>query len=211
MKRTLLLCLVAWSVAACRAYAQDLNNDYPVDSLDILNAMHLNKITVFKFPVMSPKPGTQYYVNYIITMYQDGLLKKSISILDTVLAKLPAVVLQNPAYKAQAFRSWAVGDSSRLLRVYFTRTAPDQMGLGIGFDDDIKTIDIPIDTVKLGGSGARAMDYHGVAVGEPTPLAVYYMNAKTKELMECPGNAPADTIPKLYDYVVILSSELRSL
>ena len=191
-------------MSACALQAQDLNNDAPLDSLDLRNALHLLQVNTFKFPVKSPVKGQDFMMNFVLEEYRDAKRTVSVSILDTIKSRLPAFVSL-----ARAYSKSMVGDASRFVRFYTYRRSDTELVLAYGFDDNIQQVTFELDTSKIGPSGSRAMDFDGLAVDERVPLVVFYANRRGESLLKCPADASVSDIAERYAYVIVLYGELR--
>lgn len=200
LHRTSLFILCALLVTTA-VRAQGVNNDHPIDSADIQNALRFLGVEVYKFPVVRPDPSHRYFVNTIIEEYRFGKLTKRHDVLadnkhryaDNEIVEQVTPILDDT--------------TQQFIRVYAIRNQNDvALGTRIVNVENELALNTP-------GKGwitdSRAMDF--TSVGQtPTPLVVYY-GRHGSSLMHCPGDRSVAQIPKDYDYAAILYGQLVPL
>lgn len=197
MKKGILLIICIISVI--NLTGQSLNNEYPIDSVDIKNSFKLLGLEIFKFPLEVTKK--EYYVNFIIEEYKDSIKTKTINFLETLKeSNLPNDLLKNFMIKIKTEDKW--------FRIYWFDKDKDSAKLQIQIGD-FKKFNLTFETDKKYNFDYRAFNYNQPEINNKTPLVVRYAKKPTKQIQHCPGDASVEDISKIYSHVIVVYMMLK--
>lgn len=183
------------------ASAQWMNNDqYPLDSVDIHTALDIMGFSIFKFPFSVPA-GRTLYLNYIVDIYEDGELVKTINNYESLRkASLPPDLIAGsmpPLDTAEQF-----------VRVYWRELSAGETSVRLSYGSHSYGVAFtPDDPAKFRLADCRAMNIDTKQLTGRMPIAVRYAHYADQDVISCPGSATVDQIRNLYGYVIVLSVE----
>ena len=191
-KITILLFFVM-IVSAKNIYSQGLNNDYPIDSLDVRNIINMLGIEMFKFPLEMQKEECKLRI--IQEIYENHKLSgKSV-----ITNGLPDDCL-------------IMNESKRMLRIYKQGINDSTIGIRLDLDEVTISNQIGFDKDTLGMQQCRAYSKFQPVKGKSVPVFIWYSFGKgRKEAMHCPGDSPLKTVVELYDFVIAYSLEIEEI
>ncbi len=203
MYRFAVILALAAACFAPTAFAQGMNNNYPIDSTDVQNALSMLGLEVYKFPVRAPADSS-VFLNYIVEVYEDGELVKTINQRES-WKKTPKEYVRMFAEAAQ------LSDSNRFLRVYWHTRAPGDVAVRLAYESGATNYTFEFDAEKFGLAQCRAMNWTTSQITEKKPVSVYYSAYKDKEAISCPGSAPVEAIVQRYGHVIVVYVEASSM
>lgn len=178
------------------------------DSIDFRNVLSgVLEINLFRFDLSPPVGSEGFFPDFVFERYEDGELVESASIaelLEKTLSGSKSPELMK-MYIGRIVREMVTVDSGRILRMYVRSVDPTIDRLVYGFEDQMQTSDIPIDTGRFGNGSAHAFPYEGVAVGSTIPLLAIYHVAKGDPFTPCPKDAPPAMVASMFPMVFIVS------
>jgi hypothetical protein len=176
------------------SYAQGLNNDHPIDTTDIQNALDMLGVKVFKFPV--DPPPRPCYVDFIVEYYKDTTLENT----QDMLTQLSQETFSSSAPRTDSTRDWA--------RIYCYDKTPLSWLLNIKWKDLGNGLEFNSDSVTVSMSDYRAFDYTQPEIDKKVPLIVRYSAKSGTNMMHCPGNLPVRDIIRTYAETVVVYMKL---
>ncbi len=177
--------------------AQGLNNNYPADSIDVVNGMALLGIDMFKFPIKSTE---KCYINIITEEYRADTLYQT------------RVTYDNKSEffkKYKLYEVYEVDSIAKWLRIYCYEKSDSLLKIKFCWPGII--IEYGIEVEMNNDIGYRAYDFSDLKVGEKTHLMIRYSKESTPEPRHCPGGRSPEEVAKIYDRVIVISAELFEL
>ncbi len=198
MKKIIMI-LIIYIIPIINVTGQGLNNEYPIDSVDIENSFKLLGLEIFKFPLEVTKK--EYYVNYIIEEYKNNVKTKTINFIETLKENnLPNDILKTLMVKIKTEDKW--------FRIYWFDKKEDNTKLQIQIGDFGK-FNLTFETDKTYNFDYRAFNYKQPKINIKTPLVVRYAKKSTKQIQHCPGDASVEDISKIYSHIIVVYMVLK--
>ena len=174
--------------------SQGLNNNYPADSIDVVNGMALLGIDMFKFPVKSTE---KCYINIITEEYRADTLYHTRVTYDST---------SDFFKKYKLYEVYEVDSIAKWLRIYSYDKNDSLLKIKLCWSGII--IEYGLDVEPNNDIGYRAYDFSDLKVGEKTALMIRYSKESTTEPRHCPGGRSPEAVAKIYDRVIVISAEL---
>jgi len=195
LKTTNLLILVSLLFFHNTCYWQGLNNEYPADSIDLMKAMELIGLQMFKFPISSSE---KCYLNIIEDEYRGDTLYYTNSSYEGI---------KNFPKEYNIIEEYAVDSSLKWLRIYWYDKSDSLCNYMISYSGI--TINRENSFVcNFKKYGYRAYDFTSIKCGEKKVLMLRYAKENVDKFEHCPGNRTIEEVLEIYDHVFAVSIEL---
>lgn len=192
IKSKVFLVLLVIVMSNMNAISQGMNNNYPIDSIDIKNVFNMLGVEVFKIPLL--KQDEKSKLKITCEVFENHKLKKT-SVLTKGLSDDYCLLS-----KDQTLRIYkqSVNDSTIALRLDMQWVTLNNL---TQFDKD-----------TLGMQQCRAYSDFQPVKGEKKPIFIWYAFGKGRtQSMHCPGNSPLAKVTELYDFVIAISVEIEEV
>ena len=194
MKTINFVLLTITMIFFCRySYGQGLNNQHPVDSVDIYKSFELLGVNIFKFPIKSEEKA---YLKIITDVYHAGTLAST----DNNFRGLENIPQE---YLASVMP--IIDSTEQMLRFYFYDKTDSIVILKTTLGSYNITFDVK---TKSHTFDYRAFDYTMPSVGEKREVIVRYSQDGMGTITHCPGGTPVKGIIGMYKDVIIISIQL---
>lgn len=199
MKVFFTLALFVTLFSSLSASAQWMNNDYPLDSVDVQKALDMMGFSIFKFPFSVP-PGKKMYLNYVVEIYEDGELVKTVDHYQALVkASLPSSIIAGSMMPLDTVEQY--------IRVYWKEDEANYTRVNIACGQYSYQTACTLDTTKFRMADCRAMTISTKQLTERIPVAVRYSHYVDQDVISCPGRVTVDQIRNLYGSVIALYFE----
>lgn len=186
------LVLLVIVMSSMNAFSQGMNNDYPIDPIDIKNVFNMLGVETFKFPLLKHDEKSKL--------------------------KITCEVFENHKRISKSVLTEGFPDDcfflskDTTLRIYKQSINDSTIALKVDIDGASIGSQIPFDKDTLGMQQCRAYSDFQPVKGEKKPIFIWYAFAKGKtQSIHCPGDRPLSKVSELYDFVIAISVEIEEV
>jgi hypothetical protein len=188
------------------ANAQGLNNNYPLDSVDVKNVFTMLGVEVFKFPfenknkldyikLLEKKGKSQY-----LKLYYEVWKNDSLVVTYNTTGGLDEMIKNNYL---------SMDKDNRIVRLYDRQLNDTTVLLMLDINGIIITQDFIYPQGKYGMHNSRAFSDFQPEPGKKKPIYVRTFVDKKQTIMHCPAGRTKEIITKDYPYVIFLIAEIE--
>jgi hypothetical protein len=177
-------------------FSQGMNNDFPLDSTDIKIQLSMLGLEAFKFPIK--KVEQKCYLKISILTYENNKLIST----NEFTKAMP---------KVDKEYNLSLDSIQRLIRIYDHEINDSSYTINININNISYLLNNTVSGGHCGLHQCRAYSDYQPVKGQEKPIFIRYSVEKGKPMIHCPGNAPLETVAKLYPSVIAVVVSLEEL
>ncbi len=211
MKHIIFIFMLAFLVSS-NLFSQGLNNNYPLDSIDLKHLFEVNKMSVFKFPLEQKKENGNLKI--ILESYRKNKLISSDNITKHIQKDLLDLSLQ-----PQTIRVYCrvLDDNQTVKFVFYIENYSLECAVDFFETQDYQSntfsmINAPgqNEDYTIGLEFSRAYTLFQPQKNQSIPALVWYGDAVGKSgMLGCPGGHTEAEITSIYDFVIFVKFEIE--